>query len=187
MNDMSIVVWDPTGRHHEGELIGRQQAVLLANKGIAMLPIDPSLLRRSGAGGWIKRSWGAGAEPLSSRRFCLVTICISASASAKALYWKARLVRIAEPANGQEASTPRGTLTLSADSSQPGISSTVGVGQESPPVHLHMLGAADKYNGWTVGGKLRLNASREGFLGLSFFSVASGVKVRWLAVSQASV
>jgi hypothetical protein len=185
MNDTSIVVWDPTGMHHEGELIDEQQAVLLANKGTALLPIDPALLRRSGASGWIKRLWGAGAEPLTSRRFCPVTICISAAPGAEALYWKARLVRAVGPAH--EVAEPRGTLTLSADSGQPGISSEVGVGQESPPVQLHMLGTVDKYDGWTIGGKLRLRASREGFLGLSFFSVARGVKVRWLAVSQAKV
>jgi len=189
MSSTYVVVADPTGRFREGELIDRSLMASLASKGTVMLPIEPSLLQRSGAGGWVKRSWGQGVIPISNRRFGSIVINVPPSLQGE-LHWKALVARETEPEHEQEGSAPRGTLTLSCDSSQPGVSVAAGVGQVGGPVQLHTLSStamARLYNGWIVGGRLNLNIATGGFLGLSFYSVASGIRILWLAVSQAKV
>lgn len=181
MSKEHVVVWDPEGNFRDGEIIEATREPKLAAEGAVMLPIDSALLRRSGAGGWVKRSWGQGVVPVNNRRFCPIVINVPSSLQGE-LNWKARLIATGEIA-------PRGTLSLSCDSSQPGVSTAAGVSQTGGPVQLQKLITPQSrfYDGWIVGGQLRLSCAQGGFVGLSFYSVCSGVKILWLAVSQAKV
>jgi hypothetical protein len=175
-----IVVWDPTGEHPEGALFNDVQAMSLAARGVALLPVAPRLFAASGVGGYARRAWGPGVDldVQLPRLSCPLTIYLAKEM--RALHWLARLVPSASGA------AHHGQLRLTADSNQPGTQNA-SFQPAGNAVDLRALGAPDAHGGWTVGGKGGVSANLDGYAGFALYGTGAGLRVTWAALSQAEV
>src|SRR5271165_1081804 len=150
-----VVVWDPARQLDDGTIIDEKEAHPLRSKGVAMLPIVPGLTALSGAGGWVKRSFGYGdslSSTLPGYAARIVLYCDSAFAG---LHWVARLVvdKSSRQAESLLAGTgTTGTLRLVSDPSQRNRY-TCAVNAFSMAPDLTKLGRPDEWRGWTIEGR----------------------------------
>lgn len=189
---MHVVVWDPSGEYWEGGLVDDEAANVLRTRRVAVLPIEPSLIRRSGASGFFKRAWGAG-WPIG---FTVPTMCCpmvlhcSNADNLQTIHWCARLVPENEQAlqsltdRLKEGGKLNGMLRLAGDSGQPGATSGGFSATAQASVKVEQLGMPDEDGGWTVGGQAKINMPGTGHLGLGLWGSVPGLAVAWAAVSQ---
>lgn len=179
-----VVVWDPKGEFWEGSLVEERVARVLQERGVAMLPVVPELLRRAGVGGFHKRAWGSGwpLDFMAPRLVCPLTMFLSTAL--RTLHWVARLVP--DDAHRQPASEGKtftqGSVRLVGDSGQDHARMTT-IANTTPAVDGAKLGKLDAEGGWTVGGDAEVNPSSDGFYGFGLYGTMPGVRVVWAAVS----
>lgn len=173
-----VVVYDPAGEVPDGEVLTDNVLKVFEARGGVALPVHPPLLVKNGAAGWIKRSYGNGVMfgMTANKRGCPVVIYVTKDCPR--IHWAARLGSVAD-------AVPDGRIRLVGDGSQSGAAiSTGGVSSSAPTVEVAKLGEPDDGGGWIVRGESRLVALAEGFVALGLYGAMTGVKVRWLAVSQ---
>lgn len=169
-------VSDSRSTFYEGELISGPMSRSLRAEGVAVLPVDPDLVRRGGISGWAKRCFGAGHEydALMPRGGASVALMLAPDRTR--VCWAARLV----PTSGDRG----GQLYFAGDPTQfgAGLAGLAG----GAAVKLDQLGEPDASGGWLVFGESRLTAiaGAAAPLGVTLYGTARGVAVRWLAASQ---
>ena len=176
-----IVVYDPIGLFWDGSLLEEERAKQVAARGVVTLPVETDLFVRSGVGAFHKRSWGAG-WPLSlmaPRPVCPLTLYVERDLHM--LTWAARVV--VDSGSEFDHTQYRGSLRLVTDGQQPGAQ--VGGISDGNAVLLdpESLGEADVHGGWIVRGTAQLNSGGDGFVGLTLYGNAPGLRVAWAAVA----
>ena len=83
----------------------------------------------------------------------------------------------------EDAPEHKGTFRLTSNTGVHGVTLAGGLVADTSPINIAGEPGAD--GGWLVGGACRVNCSLEGFLALSIYGVATGLRVVWLAVTQA--
>ena len=193
MNEtMHVVVWDPSGEYWEGGLVEAQTGRVLQTRGVATLPIEASLVRRSAVGGYFKRSWGSG-WPLNAavpRLVCPMLLHAVSGDGLQRLNWCARLVPVSDNAREvleariEEGGTLVGTLRLAPNSGQPGALSGGFGSTAGTAVRLDKIGKMDANGGWTVYGDASIATMVHGYFGCALYGSIAGIAVAWAAVSQ---
>lgn len=172
----AIVVFDPVGKEHEGEILSGNAISVAQARGVVLLPLELDALRRGGASGWVKRSYGEGwrYDPVMAARGC--PLILFAEAAYPNLEWVARLQ--AELEGGR-----CGSLRLATDTAQAG-GGAAGLSPEAGPVQVQKLGDPDETGGWFIRGRARVMLPSDMFLALQLYGQVGGARVRWFAVSQ---
>lgn len=178
-----IVVHDPGSHFALGELIEGDRAVaLLKSRGGVALPVEPDLIGRNAVSGFFRRDWGRGEEfnGLLGTRAC--PMLLYALPEYTTINWALRLLPI------EGATECRGLFRLAAHSGQVGCitGGLAANGQAfqiedapgAPPAHERLR------DGFIIEGTSTLNCGLEGYLGLSIYGTAIGLRVIWSAVTQ---
>lgn len=178
-----IVVWDPEGEFWEGALIDHRGTWhKVAGRGGVVLPCVPDLFRRSGVGGYHKRSWGSGIPLDGTAPRQVSPMLVYAVPELRMVHWAARLVP------GGAPRTRTGFLRLAPDGTQ-AVPNRMGLTSDPAApdnVTIDKLGPADARGGWNVGGHCLIAVPGPGHYPLSLYGVADGLRVAWSAVSLAA-
>lgn len=187
MHQHAVIIEDPTHKRFTGTVIAANQFPQAAGEGVVILPIEPELLRLGGISGYVKREYGEGFVfdgPAASRGCPLV---MSVAPDLRTLHWCARLVpevrRVQAGQEPIEPAMPSGMLRFSSDTAQTG-GGMIGLFSEDGPTPLHGLGEPDAAGGWIVHGKANINVVAATVAAFMLYGMSSGVRVRYLAVSQ---
>jgi hypothetical protein len=173
-----IVIWDPSGRFPEGEILTGENALgVLHSQGGVTLPVKPELFGLNAVAGFFSRNWGNGVPFLHMVGTRACSMLLYVQQGIPSLNWVARLA----PIDG--AKEVRGTFRLVCSTAQVGIISG-GLATEASAIEIADL-QPDKWGGYTIGGKCNLNCTLDGYLGLSLYGCAIGCKVLWTAITQA--
>ena len=169
-----VIIYDPKGDRPTGEIVEGKKAELLVAHGIPSLPVEPHLLSRNGASGWVNREYGKGAalEAIASRRACPIVLYVLPGY--QQINWLARVI----PASAE--ADVSGRLRLANDTAQVNVIK----GGLATAQFAEVDGEPDDEGGWTIAGSSRFNAGLEGFMGLCLYGTLSGARVLWFAVSQ---
>lgn len=181
MNASWLVVEDLAGQYWPGAVVDVLKANTLRTRGVSMLPVAPRMFRLSGVGGYAKREWGAG-WPMDEHVPRLhAPITVYCKEDLGNLHWLARLA----PAGGAPKQLD-GSLILVSDAQQPNpLRLGITPDEREPRVEGRALGKLDDRGGWIVGGKARCRVPQDGHYGLGLHGAIAGLRVVWLAVSQA--
>jgi hypothetical protein len=174
-----IVVEDPKGEYYEGSLVTEQRAAQLRARGVAMLPVDPQLFKLSGAGGYFKRSWGAGWPLDTPYPVMAAKMILYCDQTHLQLHW---LARLAPQEDGKNLGAAHGALRLAADTGQ--RANNMKLTPVGMPVDVRLLGEPDERGGWTVGGLSRIATPGDGHYGLALYGNAPGLTLLWAAVTN---
>lgn len=179
MSKHAVVVHDPEGRELDGEVLSGNAIAVAKARGVVLLPVELDLLRRGGASGWVKRSYGRGwnYDRVIAARGC--PLVMHADPAFPLIVWVARLQADEPSIEGSVT----GSLRLAADTGQAGAHSA-GMSPLNPPIQLHALGPADAAGGWYIEGGSRVGLGADQMLGLQLYGQIGGARVRWLAASQ---
>lgn len=175
----AIVVLDPSGNLPEGQVVeGPERVAKLDASGVVLLPYEPALHGRRGTRGYFRRSWGDG-EPLNSAastRFCPATIDVELGYPW--LFWVACVAL--------EGVDPSGQLRLLGDNT---LGQQLGASLSAADQTLIQVHEGSRHpmadDGFIVGGRLRISIANPGVLPLTLYGYGRGLRVKWLAVSQA--
>lgn len=183
MSDQYIVVEDPENRYFEGSLIDPKRAAPLQARGVAMLPCCPTLFGRSGAGGYFKRSWGAGWPLDAQHPMIAAQMVLFCGPEHPGLHWVARLAPSEEARiNDESGFKVQGQLRIAADSGQR-TPNNCRLTPVDRPIDCSRLGKPDARGGWTVRGKATIHCSSEAIYGFALYGHAPGLRVLWAAIS----
>lgn len=180
-----IVVDDPQGNYKDGSLIDATRNKQLTNVGVTTLPVVPDLFRKSGVGGYMKRSWGAG-YPLAmdaAHLHCPISLYLDEHCGV--MHWAARLVPSEELYPELKTDPPKqldGFLRMNVDTGQV-CNHRVGTASVASPVDMRELNMIDAQDGWTVGGILQITVPMGGHYGFGLYGMAPGLRVAWLAAT----
>lgn len=174
---MHIVIDDPNGENYEGSLVDDLTAKILMGKDVVVLPIAEHLLLRTGIGGFFKRAWGSGIPMSSHAPSSIAPMTIFVDTEIDTINWAIRIVPDVDMPNVKEFN---GLLRLMIDSSQPNGGSISHVREHFA---LNDLGAPDARGGWTLRGSYVVKAYGAGFMGLSVYGTAPGLRVLWSAIT----
>lgn len=176
----AVVVYDPTGNEPEGEILTGNAIGVAKARGAVLLPVELDLLRRGGASGWSKRSYGRGwrYNAVAAARGC--PLVLHMTAGFPVVEWVARVV--ADDPEGAPTNTA-GSLRLATDTAQAGASAS-GLAPDTSPVSIPALGAPDAGGGWTIGGRARAMVTSDMLLALQLYGQIGGARVLWFAASQ---
>lgn len=181
-----VVVWDPKGEFWEGSLVPVRNEQMLSARGAALLPVEPTLFSRGGNAGYVRRAWGAG-YPLNPggipRLHCPITMLVFRDF--RFLHWKARLVSTPEyDERAKEAEfRPGGMVRFVGDSTRE-LTHHSHVTPVTPAIDVRDLGPKDAHGGWTVGGRVQINAGVDGHFGFAIYGAGEGLRVVWVAATQ---
>lgn len=179
-----VVIEDPEGRYYEGSLVEQSRAAQLTARGVAVLPLSGALMKISGAGGYVKRAWGAGWPLDTLHPVMAAQVLLYVDPTCSRVHWLARLVPSeASEQRAKEGVPPQGSLRIAADSSQRSPNAARLVPQD-PTLDASRLGRPDARGGWTVGGKAALSCPVPGPAGFALYGHAPGLRVLWAAVSS---
>jgi len=180
MDTQHVVIEDPEGRYYEGSIVDPARARQLSARGACVLPFAGPLMKLSGAGGWVKRAWGAG-WPLDTPHPAMTSqVLLYVEPTCRVVHWAARVVPHEEWREGDPM--PQGSLRLAADSSQRVPNATRVVPLDNP-VDVSKLGKPDARGGWTVRGKASVACGLAGHYGFAVWGNAPSMRVLWAALS----
>jgi hypothetical protein len=196
MGTKYVVVWDPTGRWHEGSIMG-EEAKAAESTGAVLLPVDTDSLRLSGVGGWSKRTYGEGVV-LGQMNGPAAPIVLYCTPNLFEVSWAARLVPapLTHGSSGLEAIADRaraalldghganGVLRIASDTSQRAPRAHAPIGSHVVAPDIRKLGKPDQFGGWTVRGHSKVHVASEDIFPFSLHGAASGLAIEWFAVSQ---
>jgi len=177
MSMMAVVVWDPSGRLPDGSILEDNQIAVARGEGVVALPLQKELLRRGGAAGWSKRSYGRGWQYDATVSGPGCPLLLQVAAGYPLIHWTARL------APHEPGAPIAGSLRLSGDTTQIGAGA-FGLSLEDGPVQINRLGDADEAGGLIISGKCRIRVASDVAFGLQLYGYLSGARVLWLAASQ---
>jgi len=182
MENTHVVVDDPEGIYYVGSLVDASRARQLSTRGVTVLPFAAPMMKLSGAGGYVLRSWGAG-WPLDDLHPAMTSqLLLYVDPSCRVLHWRARVSPAENAPWLTDGTVPQGSLRIAADSSQRAPNAARLVPQDSP-VDVSRLGRPDSRGGWIVGGKASVACGVAGHLGLAIYGGAPGMRLLWAAVS----
>lgn len=171
-----VVLYDPSGKHAEGEILTANAAEVAKSRGVATLPIVPQLLRDNAFAGYAKRAYGRGwtFDAQKAGRGC--PLALHVDAEYPTIHWAARIL-----ADGPARID--GTLRMATDTAQMNASA-IGLAPKTAPIQLAALGDPDANGGWTIGGSATASIPGAMFIGLQLYGMAQNVRVLWFAASQ---
>jgi hypothetical protein len=165
--------------YREGTIVDGERAIaVLQSRGAPMLPVDPSLFDRNPIAGYSRRSWGNGGqrfERMIGHRACPLMLYVIPGTPT--LHWTARVEPI------EDTTESKGTFRLTTNTGVHGVTLTGGLVADDRASVIDC--PPDANGGWTIGGSVRVNCAMEGFLALSIYGAAVGLRVVWAAVTQA--
>lgn len=183
-----IVVEDPLGEWWEGALVDEGRKRQLESRGVVLLPCLPDLFRRSGVGGFHKRAWGAGLSVNGSQPRTVAPLTVYCSPEFHGMYWAARLIPeppMVDRIMNDERNVFQGFLRFIADASQANPNK-LGV----TPRNVFDLGTLDKRHyvqgGFIIRGDATLTVPGEAHYGFALYGTAPGLRIVWMAASQAT-
>jgi hypothetical protein len=182
-----IVVEDRTGEWWDGALVDDVRAKQLEARGVLLLPVIPDLFRKSGVGGYAKRSWGAGwlLDALSPRIICPMTMFCSQAYST--LNWIAKILPTDELVTRLKQASPeqlQGFVKICGDSGQ-AISYQAGIVPKEDVLIKDLLKKDLTEDGaFILRGTARLSLPADTHYGFGLYAMAPGIRVVWSAISQ---
>lgn len=186
MSKQFVVVHDPENTYYEGSLVDPQRANQLRSRGVVLLPVDPELFKVSAAGGYFRRSWGAGWPLDAPHPVISAQLLIYCAPQYPQVHWVARLGLTEEAtASGQDKYLDaQGSLRMVCDSSQR-TPYNAKLSPQDPPVDVGSLVKTPQAEGggWVVGGRARVQCATEGHYGFGLYGHAPGLRVLWAAIS----
>lgn len=178
-----IVVWDPEEKYWDGAIVTEEQASTLRAYGAVLLPVSPELFKRSGCGGYAKRSWGSGWPLDYSAPTMCAPICMFIEPGFSHLAWAARL--IPDPqlrAAIAEGKRPAGVLRLTPTNAG-GFSLRTTFTADTTHVGVANLGELDEFGGWTARGEAKMQLTQGGYYEFALYGAMPGVRVGWVAAT----
>jgi len=172
MLTMNVVLQDPTREYWEGALVTPEMARQLEVRGVCTIPSVPELSDRNGAGGYLKRSWGAG-WPLGQVPGRVCPIALFVQPVLNRLHWRCR-IRLAP---GVEKPAEDGLLRLVPDAQQICTSVSGFSAGEGAYRRFRDLGEPDQLGGWTVGGTIGVQTASHQYLAMALHAFGPGMLV----------
>lgn len=180
-----IVVYDPAGEYWEGALVEEKHAKMLrAERGVATLPVQSEMFRKSGVGGFHKRSWGAG-WPLDSQvHMTVAPLTLFITDECSRLYWAAHLFADeAMTALLKEGGKLSGQLRFIPDVAQLNRN-RLGYTDESIPFEAaNFKPPPEEGGGWIVEGCARVSVPVQDYYGFALYGAVPGLRVAWCAAT----
>lgn len=178
MQQMRIVVWDPTGEYPEGEVVTVERAAQIEQhpRCGAVLPVAPHLFDAGGMAGYARRGWGKGLALPDTLPAMVSRMAMYCTTEARHLHWRARLVPLATRAVPHD-----GFVRFVADAGRMG--SGVTYSSPEPNKRTLELGRLDAAGGWTIGGAGHIALQQDGYGGFAIYGTARGVGIAWVAAS----
>lgn len=180
-----VVIWDPSGKVPEGELVDFAAAEVIRQAGGCSLPTIVEHIGRSGIGGYAVRKYGAG-WPLDgnqARLQCPLTLLVP-EGSYRGLHWAIRLqaaeALVGRAREGQPVTD--GILRVVADNTQIYAQRGAATPLEAP-ITGAKLGPCDDHGGWTVTGRSTIGVPSAGHIGFGVYGMMPGLRVAWVAIS----
>lgn len=172
----AVVIYDSKGDLYEGEILSGNAVGVAAARGVALLPVETDILRRSGISGWSKRCYGRGwkYDAIAASRGCPLVLHVAQAFPI--LEWRARLIPDGD-------GPPHGALRFAADTAAVNASPT-GIMPETGAAQMAALGPLDDDGGWTIGGRARASIPGDMALALQLYGQVGGARVIWFAASQ---
>lgn len=173
-----IVVWDPSGKYIEGDILEGNSAQTVAARQAATLPVDKNLVERCAVAGYVRVGYGHGwqYDPQHSRRGAPVALYVAPELPV--LNWIARL----EPID--EDKPVRARLRFAVDPAQMGcIAGGISV-DGSVNLDLESGHAMDHHGGMTIGGRVTYATNYAGLAGFNLYGSLSNARVMWHAITQ---
>jgi hypothetical protein len=173
-----VIIEDPTGKYGVGTFVSSGQARQIAAYNVLTIPVDPSMLHRSGIGGYAMRFYGAKGFPLITSNeghahHCPLTLLVCQDTPK--VHFAAR-VKVAKEMGGR--------LRFTHDRSQP-LTLQGGMSQEENP-WLHCDKVELEEDGtFLFRGSAMLNTISDNYYEFSLYGQAKGSSVLWFAVSNA--
>jgi hypothetical protein len=179
----AVVVDDPIHDYWDGAVISSAEAVAINARGGCTLPLLAEQLQVSGAGGYVKRSWGGGL-PLDMRAPAIVApLALHCEPRIRGLVWRARLVRDTIHPVAQ----PDGRVRFTGDTGRRGTHGAIYQELEKSSGLVREFPRPDAQGGWTIGGAGSVSAAIEGMCGFALYACAPGLRVLWVAASLATL
>lgn len=172
-----VICEDPSGVHKVGEIVeGPNKFNLLKNKGVAILPFDPTL-PRDACSAYVQKFFGRGwvFNNGVGERGC--QSIFDAREGSQYIYWAAKVGRVSDQA-------PFSASIRLVHAPQHGRGMGLGMTQLQPVLNVPEL-TADKTT--VVYGKSMFTAGAKGFMFTDLYCVAKGLLVEWLAITQCEV
>lgn len=171
-----FVIEDPKREYWPGALVDPSLEAQLKDRGVAMIQVCPELFKRNAVAGVFVRHWGSGwvLNPALPARVAPMVLYVAPTH--RTIQWAMRLL----PVKGVALD---GYLRIVGDSGQLQVLSG-GLSAENNVIEMATLGLPDAQGGWTVSGTMPLSLYTEGYLGMTWYGAARGVRVIWAAVSQ---
>jgi hypothetical protein len=165
-----LVLEDPTRQYRVGTRLEAAAAKLAANKGVALIPVDPNVYQvHSAVSGFFRSDYGTGWPlPKQAGPICPMTLCLHKTSSA--IHWRAAI-------QVKHKNECWGQVRLTSDSSQYGMM----IGVQSDAVELSQYEGVE--SPFIIGGQSDLSSCPDGFGGFSLWGCGGGI-VLWVAISQ---
>lgn len=178
-----IILEDPTGEYWPGSLVTEERANALAARGVASMPVEPSLFHSSAVAGFFRRDWGAGWGIPMVPGPCAAMLLYTVS-GLHTLNWSAKIVPTPKLLEEMKAGkNPSGLIRLVTDSGQVGVSAGGLSNTDASVVDLSNLGEPGT-DGWIVQASARTDASSSTMIGYTLYGHAREMRVAWAALSQ---
>lgn len=173
-----IVVSDPQHNIAPGSLVTEDRAHALRAHGVVLLPVEASLFRLSGNGGFTSRDWGSGWPIDGQSAQAHGPLVLYLTPEVKRIHWAARFNA------DRELGALSGGVMFSTDSSQRAGRIVPGWLPDTNCRQLSPRDLGDKINGewgWSGAGDVLVHA--EGFYSFAIYGVCSGLRLVSLAAS----
>lgn len=172
-----VVVWDPTGKYFEGDILEGRAASDVAARRAATLPVSKDLIERGAICGYMRAGYGHGWQYDQS---------LSKRGAPTALYIVPGLPYVNWIARVQALDLKKpvlGHLQLMADAAQLGLMSG-GLKNERDTIGFDESMKPDAEGGWTIEGRAIYTSQFQGAAGFALYGSLSNARVMWCAVSQ---
>lgn len=181
-----IVVEDSSGEWWEGALVEDVRARMLESKGVILLPVIPSLTKRSGVGGFHLRKWGSGWELDSQVPRIACPMTMYCEQPYNRLNWVAKVLPSSEWLEKLDKGIPEllnGFIKICADSNQ-----SLVYKPSLTPVEDYLVRSLTRNQlvdgAFILKGTARIGLPADSHYGFGLYAVASGLRVVWSAISQ---
>jgi hypothetical protein len=192
MNQRIVVEAGVGSKWLEGDVLDEVVGAQASGEGDVTLPVDADLLKRSGIGGYFRRSWGRGIVAASGLPSHVVPITMYLSSKHRHIEWAARLGveemqahrYLTELRKGAHVDID-GSLRLAADGSQPSPAQVGVKASGNEGTTLRGLSIRDLESKTVlIRGTAEVFVPQSGYYGLSLYGRAPGFRVMWVAASQ---
>ncbi len=184
-----IVVEDPQGIWWDGAIVDEGRQRQLEARGVVLLPCIPDLFRKSGVGGFHKRSWGAGFPINPTRPGIVAPLTLFCSQHFNMMHWAFRVAmepgHLEKVKNGDKAVFDGAFIRFIGDASQANPNKctlTPVVSPDFATFDERML--VD--DGFIIRGSSTCSFSGDGHYGFALYGTARGLRIVWAAATQSA-